>query len=172
MKRKSRLLHVISVSIVAFFLVLAYGSKKEKEEVDSTPPPALGTIERAGYEINKIVYEGNRGVEKISNLVIKDGDISMVFGIDENLSDEMIIGGSKMDLVGILKGVKKSGIEYNRVIVWGYYPLVDKYGNSEDEEVFEAIYKKSTIDKINWNGFIDDNIFDIADKISLHSSWK
>lgn len=48
------------------------------------------------------------------------------------------------------------------------FPLKDDFGNVEDGQVLNLRYDKPTIERINWDGFNWKNIYQIADKATVH----
>ncbi|PQO28700.1 hypothetical protein C5Y97_23245 [Blastopirellula marina] len=90
----------------------------------------------------------------------------------DNLTNSMIKFGAKSDVANILKAVAESGVNCGETTVFGSFPLADKYGNSEKEVVVKATYSGETIARINWSGFLLDNVYEIAESVWMHPAFR
>ena len=118
---------------------------------------ALGELNRDGNRIHEIDIRGDN-----NDLV------SVRFSLNDNFSEGSILRAGMLDIIDILKAVDSSSIDYSIVIVEGTFLMTDTYGNESEEQVIFASYSKENIDQINWNNFLTDNIFVIADTYNLH----
>ena len=66
-------------------------------------------------------------------------------------------------MVKILKAINDSGIDYVGIAALGSFPMSDQYGNTTEDNVVAVQYLKDTVNKINWDNFLNDNAFIIAD---------
>ena len=98
--------------------------------------------------------------------------IQVEFDIDDNLTDGFVKRGAMMDIESILKAVDESGIYCGEVTVRGSFPLTDKYGSAKKEVVVKATYSGTTIDQVNWSGFLTDNVYKIADDLWIHPAFR
>lgn len=138
-------------------------------EPTATPEPA----EVLKQLIVKTLGQGNRDVERVQELTINDaGVIDIWWAIDDNFTSGMIRGGAELDVVNMLRAIDESGLDYNQVLLRGSFPLVDAYGNTEENYVINATYTKATVDKINWDNFLRKNIFLVADEINIHRAFQ
>ncbi len=48
------------------------------------------------------------------------------------------------------------------------FPLVDTYGNSNETNVVLVTYDRSNLDKVNWDNFLTDNAYVIANQDTLY----
>jgi len=118
---------------------------------------ALGELNRDGNRIQEIEIRGDN-----NDLV------SVIFSLNDNFSDNLILRSGMLDIEGILKAVDSSSIDYSIVIIEGTFLMADTFGNESEEQVIFASYSKENIDQINWSNFLTDNIFVIADTHRLH----
>ncbi len=109
---------------------------------------------------------------RVSEIQIEDQTIYVCFSINDNLTEGFIKTGAKMDVEDILKSVQKSGYNYSEVTVVGTFSMQDKFGNSSEDKVLQASYKRSTVDRINWAGFLTDNMYAVADDVWLHPAFR
>jgi hypothetical protein len=54
----------------------------------------------------------------------------------------------------------------------GTFSMQDIYGNVSEMVVIRASYLKETIQKINWDNFLNENIFTIADSSYVHPDFR
>lgn len=140
----------------------------EVAQSTSTPLPTaiLDPKEALRFEITKVLGEGNRGVPKITAINFDDPETGAIFinwALDDNLTMEFIGSGARSDATEIVRALHNSGIDYTYVILSGSFSLVDEFGNKNEANVFNLTFNKSTIEKINWENFLTDNIDNIAD---------
>ncbi len=145
-----------------------------------TPEPTDTPEEILEANIRQVLGELNRDGDRIHEFEIKEFEIEgdnnedvifVVFSLNDNLTENMILRGGMIDIKKILEVVDFSNIDYSGVIVEGTFSMVDIYGNESEEEVIFASYEKEDIDKINWSNFITDNIFEIAFTFRLHPAF-
>lgn len=122
-------------------------------------------------QIAQALGSSNRNVPKISHIAATDS-IIVNFSINDNIIEKLIKFGAKHDVEKILKTVQTSGYHYDEIRLMGTFPLVDKFGKSAEVKVLQLSYKRATVNRINWEGFLTDNIYDIADSIWLHPAFR
>lgn len=118
-------------------------------------------------EIERVLGSGNRNVPRLTTLNFDDPEQGAIFvnwAINDNLTENLIIFGAKSDATDILKALAQSRIDYTYVILSGSFPMVDKFGNSDEKNVVNLTFYKETVERINWENFLSDNIYDIADE--------
>jgi len=141
----------------------------EKPQTEEKP---LSPVEKLQYEVQRVLGSSNRGIARMYKIEYEDNSIQVGFTINDNLTNGWIKSGAKYDIAKILKAVQSSGYDYSEVIVIGTFSLTDKFGNSEESPVIRAKYTRNTINRINWQGFLPDNVYDIADSVSLHPTFE
>lgn len=130
-----------------------------------------GTEERLRHDIAEALGTSNRNRER-ATIDVAGGRITVLVAFNDNLTEGMIQSGMQIDIADTLKAVSQSGYNFSDIIIRGTFPLVDKFGNSRETEVLQAEYSKSTVSRINWNNFLFDNVFDIADSIHIDPAVK
>jgi hypothetical protein len=123
-------------------------------------------------DIETALGKSYRNVPRVWEVQFKDQVVSVRFSIDDNLTAGLIKGSAKSDIKAILKAVQDAGFPYSEINVVGTLDMQDKFGNSQEDEVVRATYLHSTVNKINWSGFLTDNIYAIADNIWLHRAFQ
>jgi len=94
--------------------------------------------------------------------------VIITWAINDNLTEGLIKGSAKRDIVLMLKALDETRIPFNKVNLIGTFSLVDTYGNAHETTVVKATYNYNTVRRINWNGFLNDNAYAIADTLWLH----
>jgi hypothetical protein len=132
-------------------------------------PVASKTLLRAA------VVEALRDEKKLLAFSANEGETIMIrWKIDENLTEGLTKDGARLDGYSMLKAIKAvpEHDRYQRVFLTGRYPLVDQYGNSSVETVIRAGYDRRTLERINFEGVRFKDIFDLADRGSIHPAFQ
>lgn len=99
--------------------------------------------------------------------------IQVTFACNENLTEGLTKDSLRIDATDILKVIQdKADWRYNQVIIVGTYLLVDKLGNSEEEQVVRANNARAPVDQINFEGFSFKDVFDVADDAFVHPAFQ
>lgn len=96
--------------------------------------------------------------------------VQVEFKGSENMTSKMTVKGFKMDMKYILYAIKQSGVaveDIGNVGVSVTYPLVDKYGNSEDQNVIESDFTGDTLGKMT----DDEAAFDFDNLPAIADNW-
>lgn len=80
--------------------------------------------------------------------------------------------GAKIDIYDMLKVVKNSDLGYETVNFAGTFPLIDKFGNTEEAYVVKVDYSRATIDKINFDAFRFGDVYAVADSAYVHPAFQ
>ena len=139
------------------------GNLPSREIAGQGNPASRQTAVRVQDECDKSLGKSYRTEKRVSDVQVVGNTIKLHLYIQSNMTEHLMKFGAREDICGILKAVQKSGVPYGAVTVTASYPVADKFGNSNEQEVVRATYNHGTVDKINWEGFLTDNIYDIAD---------
>ncbi len=134
--------------------------------------PAAASLSAGQSEIEKALGKSYRNVKRVSDVQTTGKTVKVRFSINDNLTAGMIKGSAMTDIQRILKSVQSAGYPYSEISVVGTFPLKDRFGNSSEDEVVRATYKRSTVDRINWDGFDENNIYKIADSVWLAPAFQ
>lgn len=165
--------------IIIIFLVKGLGStssdekvsdveieKIETKEVKETNKEEVEEIkeELSNEETIKKRIEETVGEENLESFnYVPENNFSLIkFKGTESLSNKMTVKSMYLDMFDILRKIQPkidTDVTFNVV-----YPLVDKYGNSEDEIVIKATFTKETIDRINFDKALFGDIPYMADE--------
>jgi hypothetical protein len=138
----------------------------------NTPKPTLSPEELLRSAVKGALRSGNRDVTRLQSVSIRGNMIQVDWAINDNLSTNLIGHGAQMDIVDILEAVNKSDFQYEQIHLVGTFSMQDVYGNVEEKPVVNVTYYKTTIDKINWDNFITDDIYLLADEVTfIHSEF-
>lgn len=98
--------------------------------------------------------------------------LSIHFNVSDNLTNDMVRDGAKSDVRWILKNLDDEGISFATVDITGRLSMVDRYGNSEIQDVIELRYRKADLDRINWDNFLWTNMYGVAEYVWLHPAFQ
>lgn len=141
---------------------------EEVQTVDEEQPPEAESCEDAIRKaIEKVV--GTEYLETFN--YVPSNNFSLIkFRGSENFTNRMTVHGMYLDMFNILKAIQPiidTDVDFNVV-----YPLQDKYGNAEDVIVIKATFINATIQKINFDNALFQNIPDLADEWWDHNAVK
>lgn len=133
----------------------------------ATPTPA-SPEEHLLLIIKEVLGPGYRDVPRLTRASL-DGDVLNIhWAIDNNLTENMIKTGAKIDIRDMLQAIDEARIEYYLINVEGSFSLVDQLGNSREETVVWATYSVETVSQINWAQFLSRNVYNIASTTKQH----
>lgn len=89
----------------------------------------------------------------------------------ESLTTSFTVKGFKLAIIDTLKDIRNEK-EIKTAAFNITYPLVDKYGNSTNQNVLKVEFSRDTIDKINYDNFNIDNMESVADSYWEHQAIK
>ncbi|MBW8042452.1 MAG: hypothetical protein FVQ85_20990 [Planctomycetes bacterium] len=154
-------------------------AKSKETAAQKKPPkpttisiPRSGTFEKLQYEIKRVLGSSNRGIAKIYKIEETRRNVKIVFSIDDNLTNGWVKDGAKIDIIKILKAVQSSGYRYSEVAIFGTFSFSDVYGNSEESVAVKASYTPSTVNRINWENFLYNNVYKIADSVWIAPAFR
>jgi hypothetical protein len=125
--------------------------------------------------IGAALGEGNRDATRFSefaNSSSATGRVYVKFAINDNLSENLIVGGAQLDCTNILKAIAQSNASFGDILIIGTFPMSDAFGNVKETEVVRLGFDAATVQKINWNGFSYKNIYAIADSANVDPQFR
>jgi hypothetical protein len=138
----------------------------------ATITPTADPMDALQADIEKELGTSNRDVPRVSDLYFDTttGELNLVIAANDNLTEDFIKIGIRSDIVDTLKTIQqsKTSVPYKSVAVVVTFPLVDVYGASKETNVVIATYTRETLDRINWDNFLSDNIYEVANQDSLY----
>lgn len=152
-------------------LTRLFTSTSEPTLPADTPTPA-SPEERLRAAIVAALGEGNRGIERVEKVEMNLDVINVKWAIDDNLTDEMIKRSARYDISRMLKAIQETGVAYYIVNFEGTFSMIDQLGNTEERSVVWATYGSETVEQINWDRFLLDNMYDVASTHKLHPAFE
>ncbi|WGW12754.1 hypothetical protein LWF01_02985 [Saxibacter everestensis] len=132
--------------------------KTEPQKPETKAAPKVSDEDKLRKGLSTAV-EGTKLTEFTSG-----GIIRVEFPLGDNLTNNLIRAGAQADTVAILKTVKESGVKFDEVMIDGTFPMVDQYGNEQDDAlVLSVSYTQDTVKKINFDNVLASNIWDLSD---------
>ncbi|UAL29528.1 hypothetical protein K8W59_17525 [Nocardioides rotundus] len=137
----------------------------------STPAPAPDQVAEFEDDLRDALGDSNR--EDVERLSVFDYDkrtkvLSVQFAINDNLSEGMIKDGAKMAVTDILEAVQESDLKIKDVNIDATFSMVDDLGNASEDTVVRATYPSNLVDRINFENFDFEDVYDITDNIFVH----
>ena len=127
-------------------------------------------------DIREKLSDGNRDVPRIFEVQYgylgDPGIIYIRWAINDSLLESWVMSGAKRDVRDILEVIDESSFAYSEIWVEGSFPLVDAFGNTEEEIVVKMFYDKPTVDQIVWQSFNSDNVYIISDDGWVHPAFR
>lgn len=145
----------------------------EPEEPDTTEPnepEAPATLEEL---IDAAIDKANAEKEEVKLVDTESEEspdekrVEIYLAGSDNLTTNMIRKGMWMKTSTILEALQSCEDISEIVTTWSF-PMIDAYGNSFEDTVMIITVSKATLDKINFEGFLWENLPDIADDYFQH----
>jgi len=96
----------------------------------------------------------------------------LTFAVGDNLTGNMIKAGMRHRIRNVLKSIVDSGYETKVVVIIGTFDIVDKFGAKEESNVVSVIFTGESLARVNWNNFLPDDIYSIAETSWVHPIMK
>lgn len=152
------------------------------QAISPTTPPAPETTRSPQQTISDAVKqalgESDRDVKRVQVIKVVKGEEKPEWAVwcgpgcvevEWAINDRARFKNSaKRDLVDILRAVHQSGVPYDDIYATGTFSKIDIYGNASEGPVIIARFKRSTVEKINWDLFQSDDVFRIMDGGKIH----
>lgn len=155
-------------------ITTAQGENQQIPAIDEaqTVDEDLPTEAERGEDAIRKAIEKVVGAEYLETFnYVPSNDFSLIkFRGSENLTTRWTVLGMYKDMFYILKAIQPiidTDVDFNVV-----YSLQDKYGNAEDVIVIKATFTNATIQKINFDNALFQNIPDLADEWWDHNAVK
>lgn len=172
----------VAVLVVISIILFILGWDNPQHQYISPNPQnqgvskSLTTEEKIKQDITSVLgAKTNMGVKKIRGIDVVEYNgllVNVHYNADDNLKTSMIRHGIWMDDIKVFKKLYLKYPKMKKVGMMAYFPLADKYGNTQDTLVSNIVLDKKTADKINWDNFITDSLPQVVDKIEEHNGLK
>jgi len=135
--------------------------KKEREEKEAKKKKEQE--EKPEYKIKEALND----VSLVESINVKGNfeeplAIQVEFLAKDNLTKNMAVSSIKIALLDIVYAIKELDYEVENLGISAKLPLVDKYGNEENEYVIKSAFEKETINKLS-----DDKYMIDTDKLEI-----
>lgn len=161
-------------------------SSAVEEKQDTVEPKQEEKVEVKREDMNldqylehmvKEVIGEETNMDKPVFVSISDGDEGIkdiTLNPNDNFTNNMIVGGILRDASDYYKAIKddEEVKKLKGVSLIYQMTLVDKLGNESINPVLILTVSPKTMNKINWDNFIADNLTDVADTYFLHPVLK
>lgn len=150
------------------------------EKASPKPKKKVATPEqKVRKAIKETLGKSNRDVKRLESLVYNDdaglGAIVIRWAINDNLTEGLTKKSAKLDIAEMLEeiqGLQEDGLNVEQVTFSGTFPLVDKFGDTKELKVVNATYSGATVRKINFDNFLNKNVYEIADEATIHPAFE
>ena len=122
--------------------------------------------------ISRALGTSNRDVQRVSVAQLQGERLVVQWAINDNLTSGMVSRGARLDIHNMLEVIADGQEPYTSVFLRGTFSLVDRLGNASEANVVEATFTKSTIDRINFENFLTDNVYVVAEDTDIHPEFR
>ena len=133
----------------------------------ATPKPQ----DVVGELVREALGTGNRDVDRISEIDVTFGWVTVDWAINDSLTEGMIKTGAKIDICDVAEALCQNGF-CDGLTMRGSFSMQDVYGNVSELTVVEVGFTPETLAKINWEYFDFHDIYLIADTVELHPAFQ
>lgn len=148
---------------------------EQTDEPDTTEPVEPATPETLEEIIDAAIESAHAEKEEVklfdtySEENPDEKRVAIYLAGSDNLTTNMIRKGMWMEGTDILKTLQ-SCENISEIVLYWSFPMVDAYGNSVTETVMKIDVSKETLDNINFERFIFENLPEIADEYFEHAA--
>jgi hypothetical protein len=167
-KRPKKLVPKLIIGAFAIFMLWVwlasggFGGGGGNAVPQSTPSPR----EEVRQILEDTLGTSNRDVEKIQDMQLKGDWVHITWAIDDNWNANMIRKSALMDVTNVAKALCEAGY-CDGLTMHGTFALQDAYGNTSEEMVVGVVLRPETLEKINWESFRYDGLYDVADVLEV-----
>ena len=140
-----------------------------EEPVEPTTPETLEEIIDAAIESAHAEKEEVKLFDTYSEENPDERRVAIYLAGSDNLTTNMIRKGMWMEGTDILKALQ-SCENISEVVLYWSFPMVDAYGKSITDTVMKIDVSKETLDNINFEQFLFENLPEIADEYFEHAA--
>ena len=160
-RKKPKKLSIIGAVICLVMFIIGLNIPHEPEIAEQTQPAEetemLSEEEQIRAIVSKIL-EGKNNNERdylrdIQVINRPDGGWSVFveYNASNNLTTGLIKTGMESKMSEIYMTLyHQSGLDIRQASVAAYFPLIDQYGNENDEIVYKSLLDKTEADQVNW----------------------
>lgn len=149
--------------------------EKKKQEKEAAAQPVEKKEELLEDKVKKLASNefGQGKVESVKvndNLGTEDPNDKIVLltaEAKENVSANYTKKGMWIATISILKDLKNEK-NISEIAFFYTYPLVDQYGNEKKDNVMKITFNRETLDKINYDNFLHNNLPKVANQYWEH----
>lgn len=183
MRILKKLLKIAGYTFLGFFILGLIGSiffPTEETTKESSKPAVTQEAkpEKTVKPVNPISQVKGKVIEEIGkdrNVKVKTykGTIQVSFNLEDNLFSDSRIRAGQRDMTSILLVIKDLGITTD-VFVEAWFPLVDKYGNTDMYSVMYIEVSPDTLNRMNLGTIykMPDLLENAADSYYLHPAMR
>ena len=152
----------------------AAAAAAERERAKAAETEALEEAGTIPFQtlISRALGTSNRDVQRVSVAQLQGERLVVQWAINDNLTSGMVSRGARRDIHNMLEVIADGQEPYTSVFLRGTFSLVDRLGNVSEANVVEATFAKSTIDRINFENFLTDNVYVIAEDTDIHPEFR
>lgn len=140
----------------------AEDTEEEKDEENEEPEEEQGLEDKVKAVADDVLDD--RATE--ARYVEDTGFISIEFQIRDSFTNNQRKFGFLSDAHDYTEQIQNE--DFDRILFSGFFDTRDQYGNVENTKVATLDMNKETVDKINFDNIIPDDMENIADEIYFH----
>lgn len=148
-------------------------SIKEEESIQQAEKDAQEAEHEAKRQTDPIGFEAEEAwgsnIDRV-DFNADTGYIEVHAQMSDNFSASWIVSGFEFSALDFLEAIKNE--DFSSVSIMGYFNMVDAYGNEENMNVYDLQLSKETVDQINFDNFLQDNLSKVADFYYLHNAFQ
>jgi len=137
--------------------------QRERKRLEEISDPA-------GFEaaLRKHLGTNNRNRSKLTSLSVEGGQVKFTLSLDDNLGKSLIKYGGFSDLCDVFQVLLDGRLDWTDAYVTCTFALRDKYGNESESRVMGGYFKRSELERVNWENFDVEDLPKIAGNFYLH----
>ncbi len=135
-------------------------------------PPSLSPSELLEADVATVLGDSNRDIGRLTGVEIQGNHIFINWTINNNLTARLMKTGARVDVRDVLQVLGATNVPFDTAQLIGSFSMVDRLGNATERTVVNATYASTTISQINFENFLFENSYEVADSAVIHPEFQ
>ena len=128
--------------------------------------------EQLQLDLAQALGTSNRDIRRVSPVEVQGSHLIIQWAINNNITEGMTRSGARIATRDILQVLSDTSLLFDTAQLIGSFPFVDRLGNSTTMRVVNATYTSDLISQINFENFLFENSYELAESAVIHPDFQ